>query len=1691
MASGGWSHVLTELCPLDALEAPLQRSARLRYTCVSVSKKYIALGSNTGGVYIFTRDTLKHLQVVYGDVESSPLSCTALSPNDNFVAYSTGSGHVVVMEMNIEKRQKPERIRLTSDHVGCTVTCLQWGGHNFKLFVGDNVGKITVCYIPSSKAKTLFLQPSEIILRLDTTVVQLDWWGEKLLVSTLTRSYLLNTNKQQYTQIGKKLRDGEYGSCFFLEPSSQYPVIYCSRPGSRVWEVDFDANVLNTHQFKQLLAIPPLPVIKFHDPVVKFADPSQVYTTQSVGFNKLCRLGPYLITWSNRRVYVFDPVRVRIILWNEQPANVLDMVTSGTEIYIFLADQSLCRLHLLPVERCLQLLLAKQVWSIAGELLCYLDNFVAVPFIQRHIKLGSLSELVSKLLNDGHADTANRVQAIIDEMSNLSDSTESDSMNGDVADGQSAFLDSAVKLPSGIFLVNNASKTSLEEELYNPADSVQARFTVRGGENKMASLQDQTLLRYMSMDNLDSRSKYGSHHQDAEGESGMRKSFSTTDLDTIKDERQSVVGVETEEAISSSTSLHSDKPESQNGESQPDNFVDVDLDTEEVREQSTGKVSMGNNSSDRIKSIYPSKEEATDDDNINQVPSKPHQDISPALEDAAPVIAESVSRRSGKTGRKKRVMQVDIPSPGISTSDIKKGKSQLHRSASTGSMKKTAKKKELKSVPSVTIPIIEEDSDRSLYMKVDQDFDTISIDTVSSIDEDSQSRAGDMTPDTLSIGEGDNVSLYSTHSRSRTPIFHIEEDPIPSLLQRLSASGVSAEDSATNSKDGSPVSQSSLGQSVDSNGSGSPSSQSPKMALLAVKESLSLKFSSKTKSFMQTIRKKSLLSMPNSLPDQPGPEQEETTGLVGEKPDTDDTNRTESECSSSMNPLSRFSASVDLTELESSTAFTKRKLQDITLLMNPESARSILRDWMTGLHIVLQKLHQEVEQQRKVRLMARKSRRRQLSSEKKAILIKDRSKDDPEYTEDEVFSQEQHGSSVTPEETQSSYEGSVGRRGSSSGLDVMGDGHNSFDHDDMDGCPSSPVDKSRHRNSSVEEHQCVPLENGNHLGGSDMSDTEDEDPDQFKPINWADINHINDPFKMSRKLHTDVAELCSLCLQSGCHGNISEYILPNFASRHPSTNSSSGVTPTDGSESGNQSTSQPISPSISPPMPTQSAAETQGHPGSHGHSDGFMCEAYCDACDSEVATVVRCYYHFLSMDQLRKTVSSWRNNWLQTWTSMVKASQELGEGDPVCDKILAKDYNGATDLLRSLILPNKQAFLGHVARLFSASSSRAIEFASEVPKLVSVQDILNLCHLYGNQTSTSITKYVHLRLGEMPSYLRLQVVKQLCVRQYVRLALLGSLLTRHPIPDVDSLQPRPGSHMIKKADADLIDCVLDLCAEQDFDATLSVCQKQSYWAGCLQLWKKKTMLSWQQMLQLIVKLGDITLLDDSHSYGYLPKTAEEWEYFLHLYTDSLSSRPASDWTNSLTWEGISELMVKTIGPSVAIMVLQECHLPERALSPQFYQMCILESLVHRQQRLVVHNMLEKVDTYLWAKKQPHLAPQLLYAVRAEKQSRLGAEEDRQEYQQLFSRLSVKQHSEGRSMEDAEAHWGIAANITGGCRNCAISLTETVSHIVPGVIIFTCGHSFHKFCVPLKVCPLCHDDLELDEHLHRPNDTTID
>lgn len=140
----------------------------------------------------------------------------------------------------------------------------------------------------------MFQAPACILLQLDSSIVQLSFSAPLLLVSTITRCYICDTVLEQYKQIGNKARDGKYGACF-LKPllesekstktgeeenvsrkrtfsfntegegsslNESHFKIFCARPGSRFWEVTSNGIVIKTHQFKEALAIPPLPVYK-------------------------------------------------------------------------------------------------------------------------------------------------------------------------------------------------------------------------------------------------------------------------------------------------------------------------------------------------------------------------------------------------------------------------------------------------------------------------------------------------------------------------------------------------------------------------------------------------------------------------------------------------------------------------------------------------------------------------------------------------------------------------------------------------------------------------------------------------------------------------------------------------------------------------------------------------------------------------------------------------------------------------------------------------------------------------------------------------------------------------------------------------------------------------------------------------------------------------------------------------------------------------------------------------------------------------------------------------------------------------------------------------------------------------------------------------------------------------------------
>nr|CAD7257547.1 unnamed protein product [Timema shepardi] len=226
--------------------------------------------------------------VCEGEVESSgdgAITQLSISPNEKMFVVATLKGVVCVLEQN--EGRGARRVLVSNEHQGSEVTALQWNSSSSEIFIADDAGRVSVLTVSVFTTKTIFQTPSFQLMQLDSRVVQLDWYSDLLLVSTLSRSYLCDTVREQYRQLGQKLREGEYGSCFFSTVDQPLPSLasgqrsgsfrsiddtqesrnsyeglknvkmFCARPGSRVWEVNLNGTVVSTHQFKEALAIPP------------------------------------------------------------------------------------------------------------------------------------------------------------------------------------------------------------------------------------------------------------------------------------------------------------------------------------------------------------------------------------------------------------------------------------------------------------------------------------------------------------------------------------------------------------------------------------------------------------------------------------------------------------------------------------------------------------------------------------------------------------------------------------------------------------------------------------------------------------------------------------------------------------------------------------------------------------------------------------------------------------------------------------------------------------------------------------------------------------------------------------------------------------------------------------------------------------------------------------------------------------------------------------------------------------------------------------------------------------------------------------------------------------------------------------------------------------------------------------------
>ncbi|NXO15613.1 HPS5 protein, partial [Oriolus oriolus] len=396
-----YNHVLAELECLDPLLSALRLdSSRLKCTCIDVSKRWLALGSSGGGLNLIQKDGWKQrLFLTHKEGAISRVACCL--HDEDYVAVATSQGLVVVWELNQERRGKPERIYVSSEHKGRKVTALCWDTAALRVFVGDHVGKVSAIKINTSKqgkaAATFVMFPVQIITTVDSRVVQLDYLDGRLLISSLTRTYLCDTERQKFWKIGNKERDGEFGACFFpagKNSGNQQPLIYCARPGSRMWEVNFDGEVQSTHQFKQLLSSPPLPVVTLRQ------DPHYTGSScspQSLSFPKLLYLTEHcVVTWTERGIYIFLPQSVQVLLWSEVK-DIQDIAVHKSELFCLHTNGKVVHLSLLLVDRCIERLMRRGFWTLAARVSCLFQNSIISCRARKNLPLDKLEHLKSQL----------------------------------------------------------------------------------------------------------------------------------------------------------------------------------------------------------------------------------------------------------------------------------------------------------------------------------------------------------------------------------------------------------------------------------------------------------------------------------------------------------------------------------------------------------------------------------------------------------------------------------------------------------------------------------------------------------------------------------------------------------------------------------------------------------------------------------------------------------------------------------------------------------------------------------------------------------------------------------------------------------------------------------------------------------------------------------------------------------------------------------------------------------------------------------------------------------------------------------------------------------------------------------------------------------------------------------------------
>ncbi|EDW15893.1 Hermansky-Pudlak syndrome 5 protein homolog [Drosophila mojavensis] len=406
------------------LSQPLRHSNRIKYTCFDISDNYIIFGATSGSLYFFNRGG-KFMHLIPN--KHGPVTHLSISANNKYVAFSTQRSLICVYAVNLSAQAAPQVIvtHLSTDQ-SVQVTCIHWTPDEKQFYYGDTRGQVNLVLLSSFIGHSLLFNMSvHPLLYLDSPVVQIDDFESLLLVSNNTKCILCNTEYEEYKQIGNRPRDGAFGACFFISPheSVQPSRIYCARPGTRIWEVDFEGEVVQTHQFKSALATAPAQILKpsegdaFSDDdadALEANDELLDYQPQNLQFAKLQRLGEnFLLSYTELGLYIFDVRHSSVVLWCNKFERIVDCRVAGTDIFVFTQTGSLYSVQLQTLQAyALSLIQQSKLPQCARLLRQHVKYFADKA--REHYELKQLNQLKQLLIERQQYELLNDISVIFD-----------------------------------------------------------------------------------------------------------------------------------------------------------------------------------------------------------------------------------------------------------------------------------------------------------------------------------------------------------------------------------------------------------------------------------------------------------------------------------------------------------------------------------------------------------------------------------------------------------------------------------------------------------------------------------------------------------------------------------------------------------------------------------------------------------------------------------------------------------------------------------------------------------------------------------------------------------------------------------------------------------------------------------------------------------------------------------------------------------------------------------------------------------------------------------------------------------------------------------------------------------------------------------------------------------------------------